>query len=138
MSDKPEGWARVDGKTLRQKIAELLAERGPMTSLEMAGLLGYQGGTVRNTVSVMREATVSFPKQVYICGWTSDAVDGRKSHLRPIYDLGDKPDVRKPNERIDPVTKKRSAFTETNPAIGKHFSTKGMVSSVFDLGHLLR
>jgi hypothetical protein len=74
-------------------IRDILEQCGPLTMREICEFFpGVDYHRVSSFITAMRITVVT--KQVYIKGWTMEGL-GRR-YPRPIYDLGNRPDARKP------------------------------------------
>jgi hypothetical protein len=87
------------------RIERLLRNSPGMTSSELAMHLGIDANNVRSVISRMRRASKREPKRLYIPGYRRLASDSKRSYLRAVYALGDKPDARKPPSIRSSMTK---------------------------------
>lgn len=111
-------------KATHQTVRELLAQVGPLTAREAAEFFSGPHRTVSAVLSTMRNGA---QKQVYICAWTRDNGYGKR-YLRAVYDLGDKPDARRPrpitNAEVLANRRKRRAI----PKVANSVWTWGMAA----------
>lgn len=106
-----------------QSIRDALQHCGPLTSADLARLLGADQWNVASALGKMRRAA---RKTVYIKAWEMHA-PGEKSTPRAVYALGDAPDARRPPK-------------QPNRVITARYRAKHKVrapSSVFDLARFL-
>lgn len=84
------------GDVVRQILVGL-ANEGPMTMQDMIELTGKDKETLSPTLRKMLRPTIkpAMPKRIYICQWVYDQ-EGQKRYPRPMYALGDLPDVPRP------------------------------------------
>lgn len=106
------------------KIEELIKEYGPMTRAEMQAEIGDASVDKRKlaaVVSRMNKKTATLPKRLHIKSYEYDQ-EGQRSYPRALYDLGDKPDARRPASSSERLRK-------------RYYQTAaGRVSNVFDMG----
>lgn len=107
------------------RITDALARNGPMTATQIARLKNIDRATTSMTLCRMRKA----PKRVYIYGYVrTDPDASTKVILRPLYDLGDKPDTPKstPRPKTKPPQVRSPGIVET--------AIQSAPNSVFALG----
>lgn len=76
-----------------ENVRSVLLHSGPMTMREVASFFPeVPYNAVASIITALRTKVVT--KQVYIREWTREGI-GRR-YLRAVYDLGNKPDARKP------------------------------------------
>lgn len=109
------------------RIIDALARNGPMTATQIAREKDMSRVPTSMALTRMRKA----PRRAYICGWTRSDLEGGKVHLRPLYDLGDKPDAPKltPRPKTKPPQTRPSGIVET--------AIQSAPNSVFALGSTL-
>lgn len=108
--------------TARERIIVLLREHGPMTSIEVSVLLCLAESTARNTLCQMNKRSPKFPRQVYIKDWVRDPIEGHRAYLRPVWDIGDKQNKKKPE-----------ALSGAEKQLRLRGRKKGLANSVFAL-----
>lgn len=86
---------RVNYGETTKAILKGLAELGPMTRAEVLVCVGVDRNSVSAILSRLHKDTPRIGKQIYITGWVYDA-EGMRRYPRAIYDLGSKPDAKKP------------------------------------------
>ena len=79
------------------RIERLLRTSPGMTSSELTMHLGTDGSNVRAVISRMRRQGKREPKRLHIAGYRRLTSDSKRSYLRAVYALGDRPDARKPS-----------------------------------------
>lgn len=82
------------GSTVK-RIEQLLAERGPMTRVELEDALNLDHRRIASIVSRMVKPTKTMPKRIYIKSWVYDH-EGQRYYPRALYALGDKKNTPKP------------------------------------------
>lgn len=106
------------------KIEELIKELGPMTRAEMQAEIGDDAVDKRKLAAVisrMNDKTATLPKRLYIKDYEYDQ-EGQRSYPRARYDLGDKPDAKRPASSAERLRKRY------------YHAAAGRVSNVFDMG----
>lgn len=83
------------GSTVK-RIEQLLAERGPMTRVELEDALNLDHRRIASIVSRMVKPTKTMPKRIYIKSWVYDH-EGQRYYPRALYALGDTRNTPKPN-----------------------------------------
>jgi len=78
-----------------QQILDALQTCGPMTRTELCQHINVDRGTTAAVVSRLLRPSPKYPKRVYIKGYVYDQ-EGERCYPRAVYDLGDKPDAKKP------------------------------------------
>ena len=73
-----------------------LRHDGPQTEVALASRLGMAQGAMAGLLLRLRTPLPRMPKRIYICGWSSTGAAGAKRHLRPVYAIGNLPDVERP------------------------------------------
>lgn len=99
MSGKPPG-------PIVLGILALLERDGPMTRAGLCRALGRPKLEVASVVSRLNRTLKSVPKRIYICGYVYDEEGSRIAYPRALYDLGDKPDVKRPGPDRKAVAKR--------------------------------
>lgn len=89
------GWGATTDRIL------LLLAKEPMTKAEMCRRLEVTHDQISAVLTRLQRKTPKYDKRIYICDYTRHAING-KMHIRPIYALGNKPNVPK----IEPLTQK--------------------------------
>jgi predicted ArsR family transcriptional regulator len=79
-------------------ILKVLETVGPMTRSEICHQLGLDRMNCSAVITRMAKAGPKTPRRLHISGYTHDSEHGR-CYPRAIYDLGDKPDAKKPNRQ---------------------------------------
>lgn len=82
------------GSTVK-RIEQLLAERGPMTRVELEDALHLDHRRIASIVSRMCRPTKTIPKRIYIKSWVYDH-EKQRYYPRAVYALGDKRNATKP------------------------------------------
>ena len=97
----------MKGDTVRA-IMRGLADEGPMTMQDMMRLTGKDKGCINPVLYKMLRPTIkpAMPKRIYICQWVYDQ-EGQKRYPRPMYALGDLPDVPRPKANPKANDKRR-------------------------------
>lgn len=107
----------------------LLADFGPMTAVEMAELLGITPQhAAANCCRLAINRSARSPRRVHIERWQFDH-PGQNRYPRPVWALGDLPNASKPP---------RTEYSRQRHAASYHLRKGRSVSSVFDLGLLVR
>lgn len=105
-----------------QNVRSVLLHSGPMTMREVASFFPeVPYNAVASIITALRTKVVK--KQVYIREWTREGI-GRR-YLRPVYDLGSKPDAKKPPRIPDAQRLRESRARRRIPKVA---------NSVFALG----
>ena len=110
-------------KNLSERIMETIKDYGPMTQGELLDLLGGKKGNVYKVTMNLTKPTKRLPKRLFISAYVFDQ-EGQKRYPRPVFSIGDKPDVAKPVKDI-PATQKR--YREKR-------KSHVLLNSVFNLG----
>jgi len=103
------------------QLLKALEAEGPMTAHEMCEAIGSTHVSSSKMVSLLTKPNTRHPKRIYIKSYITDA-EGQKRYPRAIYDLGDKPDAKKPSP------------SEAENSNRWRDSKKLRVSCVWDLG----
>lgn len=90
---------KKDWGTTVTKIVKLLAEEGGMTRAEICMRLGLDRRDVSAVVSRLAKPGAKTPKRIYVKTYVHDC-EGARRYPRAVYELGDKPDARRP--KADP------------------------------------
>ena len=77
------------------QIIQAIQDYGPMTRTEMCDHLGLTRESVSAVVTRMTRTGPETPKRLYIKSYVYDQ-EGQRRYPRAVYDLGDKPDARRP------------------------------------------
>ncbi len=77
------------------KILWVLENYGPMTTSEICEHMGIYRECVSTIISRMAKAGRKLPKRIYIKSYVHDEI-GQKRYPRAIYDIGDKPNAKRP------------------------------------------
>jgi hypothetical protein len=80
------------------RIINALETIGPMTRTEICHHIGLDRMNCSAVITRMAKAGPKTPRRLHIFGYTHDSEHGRR-YPRAIYDLGDKPDAKKPNRQ---------------------------------------
>lgn len=96
---------------------------GPMTQAELLETLGGTKGSVYKLTTNLTKPSKTLPKRLYVSGYVFDQ-EGQKRYPRPVFALGNKPDVPKPVQDI-PATQKRYRDKRKSHTL---------LNSVFNLG----
>lgn len=99
MSGKPPG-------PIVLGILAALERDGPMTRAALCRALGRPKVEVASVVSRLNRALKIRPKRIYICGYVYDEEGSRIAYPRAVYDLGDKPDAKRPRPDRKAVAKR--------------------------------
>jgi len=86
-------------------IINAIKENGPITRSEMEDYLNIEKRLLAATITRLMRSHPRINKRIYIANYVYDDAKLRY-YPRPVYDLGDKPDAKKP-VRNDNLTKKR-------------------------------
>ena len=90
-----------------------------MTRDELCNSLDVNRMNISAVISRMIRPGIEAPRRLHISGYTHDSETGRR-YPRAIYDLGDKPDAKKPNRQANlrdnrkRSDKRRAAHNTTN------------------------
>lgn len=108
--------------TVVQGIIAAIEDIGPSTSLEVGNYLDLPRNSLTSVISRMNKASPRKPKRLYIKEYVHDA-EGLKQHTRAVYDIGDKPDAKRP--KYDKTANKRRS---------EKARERRAITSVFELG----
>jgi hypothetical protein len=81
---------------LVKEIEEKLSELGPMTGAELCQEIGVDKLSLSSVVSRMTRPSKTFPKRLYISGYTYEHETHDRRYPRAVYALGDLEDKPKP------------------------------------------
>lgn len=104
-------------------VLKALAENGPMTRVELEGVIGISKDQLSPIVSRMNKDTPKCGKRLHIKGWVYDAERERR-YPRAIYALGNGVDAKKPKESRIEIRRRYEAKQRM----------KYTTNSVFNLG----
>lgn len=104
-------------------ITRLLKEEGGLTRAEVCDRLGLDRRYVSAVITRMNKPGAVTPKRIYITHYVHDNA-GERRYPRAVYDLGDKPDAKKPKSDLKAI---RQRYRERQRGL-----LKG--NSVFNLG----
>ena len=104
----------------RAAIRETLASVGPMTASEL--VLFFPAARPNNVSAQIFNMRRTLTPQIHICAWTRDDGIG-KAYLRAVYDIGDKPDARKPRRWGQAESMRRSRARRRIPTTGSSVFT---------------
>ena len=102
---------------------ETIEDYGPMTQGELLDLLGGNKGNVYKITMNLTKPTKRLPKRLFISSYVFDQ-EGEKRYPRPVFAIGNKPNVPKPVQDI-PATQKRYRDKRKSHTL---------LNSVFNLG----
>jgi hypothetical protein len=110
---------------LVEMVLIALREEGPMSRRELADWLDVTHGEL-SIISKMAKAQKRLPKRLYICKWVRELDYGSyRRYLRPVYDIGDHADAKKPRREPNSVAGLRAYYLKRD---------MGRTNSVFNLG----
>ena len=104
-------------------ILKALKDYGPMTRVELEGVVGVAKDQLSPIVSRMNKFTFKCGKRIHIKAWSYDA-EGERRYPRAIYALGDGVDATKPKEARIEIRRRYDARRKL----------KYTTNSVFNLG----
>lgn len=78
-----------------QKILEAIQTCGPMTRTELCQYIKADRSSTAAVISRLSKPGRITPKRLYITSYVYDQ-EGERRYPRAVYDLGDKPDAKKP------------------------------------------
>lgn len=117
-----------NGETVA-RVLKALQDLGPMTRVEIERELGAERRTVSPVISRMNKPTKTGPKRLFISGYVLDDSDGvTRRYPRAVFDIGDKPDAKKPEPDI--AENKRRYMQKQKSHV--------LMNSVFNLGKTRR
>ena len=86
---------RLPRDALVALVLEVLEKHGRMTRHELERLIDGKKGAVASVLTRMARGTPRRPKRVRIADYVREE-PGVKRHLRPVYELGNEPDAKRP------------------------------------------
>jgi len=107
-----------------EMILKALADEGPMTRAELCRATGLGHDYASAVLTRLSRAMTTIPKRVYITGYIHDA-EGKRRYPRAVYDLGDKPDAKRPKPDKKAI-RKRYDERKRNLVAGSSVFTWGM------------
>lgn len=110
----------IEMKLTRAAIRETLASVGPMTTSEL--VLFFPSARPSTVSAQLHNMRRTITPQIHIAAWTRQDGIG-KTHLRAVYDVGDKPDARKPRRYANAEIMRRSRARRRIPKTGSSVFT---------------
>lgn len=87
----------------------LLLAKEPMTKAEMCRRLDVTHDQISAVLTRLQRSTPKYDKRIYISGYTRHAISN-KHHIRPIYALGNKPNVPKEIKRFTQSERSKRSY----------------------------
>ena len=94
-----------------------------MTARELSYELDKRPARVSDTLIYMRRKLNATPRRVHIAGWRDEDESARR-YLRPVYGVGDLPDVPRP----------KGHRAKVGRTVSREYAERLKTSSVFNLG----
>jgi hypothetical protein len=115
-----KGWGALTDLVLLS-----IREEGPMSRRELADWLNVTHDAL-SIISKMSKAQKRVPKRLYICKWVRELDYGSyRRYLRPVYDIGDHVDAKKPKSEPNRIAGLRAYRKKRD---------MGRMNSIFNLG----